>query len=272
MPLFTPQERELAKEYLITLAKENTDIVSGILLGSASYGYIDELSDIDFCVVVNQEDNIEKAMLYMSEGVKAYKPLLCFEQLTQRRLQVYLLDNYLELNISFQPAGSIHIKKGNWKVVLDKSGEIETEVIKSWAKFQETQKEKAMHEDVSEKVKSYANEIWHFLFHGAIAIKRKKYWRTIGELDIIRNRLIELKGLRYSISTGRYRDVDDLPEEELKIIQMTMAADSSWEALTRCLNLLADAIYDELDAQGANGFYSVNRQQVKEYIKSILAL
>lgn len=272
MSLFTLKEREAAKEYLVAHANKNADIISCILLGSASYGYIDELSDVDFCVVINQEDNIEKVMFYMSEGVKAYNPLLCFEQLTQRRLQVYLLDNYLELNVSFQSVGSIHIKKSNWKVVLDKSGEVETEAIKSWTAYQETQNEKTLHKDVDEKVKSYANETWHFLFHCAIAIKRKKYWRTIGELDILRNRLIELKGLRYSISTGRYREVDDLPKDELEIIQKIMVTDSSWEALVRCLDLLTDAIYDEFDAQGVREFYSVNRQQVKEYIRDVFAM
>jgi len=265
--LFTPEEREATKQYLITLAKESTAITSSILLGSASYGYIDELSDIDFCVVVNQEENIEKAMLHMSEGVKAHKPLLCCEQLTQRRLQIYLFDNYLELNISFQYEGSLLIRKANWKVVLDKSGEIEKKVSKSWITYQEN--EKSLRKDVNEKVKSYAIETWHFVFHCAIAIKRKKYWRTIGELDILRNRLIELKGLRYSVSTRRFREVDSFPEDELKIIQTTMVVDSSWEALARCLHLLTDAIYDELDRQGAEEFYSVTRQQVKEYISTI---
>ena len=267
MPLFTQQDREAAKEYLITLAKGCADITSGILLGSASYGYIDELSDIDFCVVVNQEENIEKAMLHMREGVKTYNPLLCCEELTQRRLQIYLLDNYLELNISFQCADNLLIRKANWKVVLDKSGEIEKEANKSWMTYQEN--EKALRKDVNEKAKSYAVETWHFIFHCAIAIKRKKYWRTIGELDILRNRLIGLKGLRYAISTGRFREVDNLPEDELKIIQTTMVTDSSWEALARCLNLLTDAIYDELDIQGAEEFYSVNRHHVKEYISAL---
>jgi len=271
MQIFTPKAREAAKEYLIALAAENTNIIAGVLLGSASYGYVDEWSDIDFCVVVDEEDSIEKAMLHMSEGVKAYSPILCFGQLTQRRLQIYLLDNYLELNISFRPKGNIGINKGVWQVVLDKSGKIEMEVENSWVAHQETQKEKAQSQDVHEKVKSYANETWHFLFHCAIAIKRKKYWRTIGELDIVRNRLVELKGLRYAIDTGRYRGVDNLPEHELKIIQMTMAIDTSWEGLAQCLNVLADAIYDELEAQGAERFYSVNRHQAKKYIRKVLS-
>ena len=272
MSLFTPADRESAKEYLVNLAKENTEIIAGVLLGSASYGYIDELSDIDFCVVVDHEENIEKTMSYMHKGVRAYRTLFCFEQLTQRRLQVYLLDNYLEINISFQPANNIYIKKGNWKVVMDNSGVIEAEINKSWAAYQEAQKEKAISNDVHEKVKSYANEVWHFLFHCAIAIKRKKYWRVIGELDIVRNRLIELKGLRYSVSTGRHREVDNLPEHELNIIRMTMVSDTSRETLIRCLSLLIDAIYDELDIHGAKDFYSLTRQQVKEYMQNVLIL
>jgi len=266
--LFSTSDREAAKEYLINLAKQNTDIAAGVLLGSAAYGYIDELSDIDLCIMVNSEENIESAMSYMLQGVKAYRALLCCEQLTHRRLQVYLLDNFLELNISFQSIDSINITKGDWKVVFDKNGDTETKIKKSWATFQATQKENAL--SVNETVKAYANETWHFFFHCATAIKRAKYWRAIGELDIIRGRLLELKGLRYSVDIGRrHRDVDNLPAHELALIQKTMVTDISRETLSNCMSLLLDAVYDELDMQGATPFYSVTRQQIREYVNYV---
>jgi len=53
MDLFSVAEREEIKGFFINLAQCNDNILSVILVGSGAVGFTDELSDLDFCVVID---------------------------------------------------------------------------------------------------------------------------------------------------------------------------------------------------------------------------
>jgi len=267
--LFAVHERENVKDFLINLAERSGNILAAILVGSGSVGFTDELSDIDICLVVDSDENIEKAMDYMSFGIREYFQVAEFVQMLQRGLQVYLLDNFLELDVGYMPINNVTARRKRWKVVFDKAGTVDNDMKASWEKAQQENSVKTLESD--KNLVSLAGDVWHYLFHAAVAIKRDEYWRSIGEMDIARNMLIELKGFRYSLSTKRYREIDNFPCDELAVIQKTLPSCLSQKSLLDNLYCLVDAVYDELEAY-CSKYIVITRQQVMEYIKCVSSL
>ena len=57
---------------------------------------------------------------------------------------------------------------------------------------------------------------------GAVAIQRDQPWRTVYEIEQIRNQTIELQGLREELETKRFRHVDQMSEDFLKSLEETL--------------------------------------------------
>ena len=64
--------------------------------------------------------------------------------------------------------------------------------------------------------------IWHYISYAAVAIQRDQPWRTVYEIEQIRNQTIELQGLREELETKRFRHVDQMSEDFLKSLEETL--------------------------------------------------
>jgi predicted nucleotidyltransferase len=269
--LFTTTEREIVKNELISLLTDTAEITAIILIGSAIKGYTDELSDIDIMSVVNSEADIISVMGTVSTNIKERYNILCFAQLDERRLQVYLIDNYLELNFSYRTIETLEAKADCWQVLYDKTGTIDSIMHSTYEKFKETNHVNT-NNTYQNKLAEYSEQIWHFLFHAAAAINRGRFWKVVKELDYARNNIIELKGLRYSLSMHRNSDVDKIPKEELALLQKTLPSLLTKEALIDNLKHLIDAAYNELEINQPNPHITVTRQQAIDYLTQSLYL
>ena len=270
MPLFTPTDREIIKSDLINLLSATPEIIAVILLGSAVTGYTDELSDIDIMSVVSDDTDIISVMNTVCAEIKARYNVLCFAQLNERRLQVCLLDNYLELNFSYRTIETLEAA-ACWQVLTDETGSVDSIMRSTYVKFNETDRVNT-NNTYQSKLIEYSEQIWHFLFHAAAAINRERFWKVVKELDYARNIIIELKGLRYSLSMHRNSDVDKIPTDELVLLQKTLPSVLTKEALTDNLKHLITAAYDELETYPQNPHITVSRQQAFEYLTQALRL
>jgi len=268
MALFTAIERESIKDFFVKLTQNNDNNLSLILVGSGATGFTDELSELDFYVVIDADENISKTMTYVYEGINKHMQIIAFQQMLQRGLQVYILENYLEIDIGYATIDKVTARRGRWKIIFDKIGSIEDDMKKSWEQNSKGNRGKTHYVNMDEKLSEYAGDIWHYLFGAALAIKRKEFWRGIGEMDIARNMLIEIKGLRLSLEAKRYRDVDNFPSADLSAVHKTIPSCLSQEKLTENLYCLVGAIYDELEMHYEK-FIVIKRRQVEEYIDSI---
>jgi hypothetical protein len=198
-------------------------------------------------------------------GIKERYHVLCFAQLNERRLQVCLLDNYLELNFSFRTIETLEAKAASWQVMFDKMGNVDSIMRSTYEKFKESNRIDEGN-NYQRKLAEYSEQIWHFLFHATAAINRGRFWKVVKELEYARNIIIELKGLRYSLSMHRNSDVDKIPQDELVLLQKTLPFLLTKEALTDNLMHLITAAYNELEINLPNPHISVSRQQAFEYL------
>ena len=261
MALFSVTYRKSIMDYIISFTEQNEHIVALIAVGSGSFGYNDELSDLDMVVAIDSNKNMETVMEYVALQLKKRLNFIYFQQMPQRRLQVYLSDNYLEIDIGYGAYTDAAAFKKNWKVLFDKTGTIDEKMCNSWEENKIIQTN-----EQNKKLAECSDVAWHKLMLSAIAIKRRNYWRAVVELEYVRNLYIGLLGYRYSLETNQGRDVDNLPETQLSILKKTLVSNFTQDALWLNLTNLADAVYTELERHGERACITVNRQQVNEYI------
>ena len=252
-------------DYIISFTKSYEHIVALVAVGSGSYGFYDELSDLDFVIAIDSNENMEMVMEYVKSQLDKCLNYIYFKQSPQKRLQVYLSDNYLEIDIGYGAYTSAAATKKHWKVLFDKSETVEKAMRASWegkiANENETN-------ELSQRLAECSDSVWHNLMLAAVAIKRGQYWRAYTELEFVRKWLIELLCYRYSLDSDRNREVDKLPEAELSVLNKTLVSSLNKDALWRSLDALVDAVYTELESYGERACIIVNRQQVNEYINA----
>jgi len=271
MPIFTPEYRQEAKRTIISLFREHANISALLLVGSAAASHMDELSDLDFYVIVEAEENIPSVMDYIKNELHTQFSILCFVQIDARNMQFCNFTNYLEINISYNLPENVRANAPHWQILFDKTNSFNTIMQTTWEEFSHVTPQKNS-ETYQYKLIERAGETWHYIFHAAVAIKRGKYWRAIKEMDFARNNLIELKGLRNSLGTKRQTEIDRLPQAELALLQTTLPSNLSKEALFENLCHLVTAVYDEFENNGAGRHIAVSRQRVMEYIESVIQL
>jgi len=269
MSHFSIAEREQIKQQITTIAQENENILAAVLVGSGAVGFADEVSDIDFVMVVDAEANILETMKCIKRRIEEYYDVLFFTQMDKRGLQIYLLNNYLEIDIGFQSLNNAEAKNECYKIIFDKNNTVAPVMRETCQQNKSKEQENISDENLKRKYMEESETIWHYVFHAAVAIKRNQYWHCLAELDIVRNKIIELKGYRNSIRTKRWRDVDKLPHNDLLVLQKTYTTALTQKSLLQSLLLLTNLLFDELEAIIKNEI-AVNRQHTLNYISDVI--
>ena len=263
MALFNTTDRKNILDYIVSFTEQNEHIKALVAVGSGAFGYNDELSDLDMVIAIDNDENMEIVMEYVATQLNKRLNIIYFKQMPQR--QVYMSENYLEIDIGYGAYTSAAASRKNWKVLFDKTGTVDEKMRNSWEKHEREPKA----DEHSKKLVECSDVVWHHIMHSAVAIKRKQYWRAVIELEHARNLYIGLLCCRYSLETSsRGRDVDKLPEVELNILKKTLVSNLTQDELWLSLASLTDAVYSELERFGERACISVNRQQVDDYINA----
>ena len=249
-------------ESITAFAEKQPHITALIVVGSGAMGYTDELSDLDFVVGLDGDASMETVMADMAAFLKERAKPIYFKQAAQRRMQVYLTDHYLEIDIGYGDHAQAMAFRPHWQVLFDRSGTVEEKMRSSWAAISAAPKEERQARVAAE----CADIVWHNLMHAAVALARGQCWRAETELENVRGVLLKLLGLRYGLDMERGREADKLPETELARLQGTLATALTPDALWQSLHALAEAVYAELARYGEQAHMQVNYPQMIEYL------
>lgn len=214
---YSPATREAILNRLLTALQNDKRLAGLLIVGSGAEGFEDAHSDIDLCAVTTLADDVRPA--FQEWGVKIHEMLSMFHSLESPRapnvyLWVFLLENFLEIDLCFLCLDDLRATRDRWKTVFDRSGKIESIMQSSW--------ESRPKPDLEEAYRSRLSSIWHCIKHATIAVQRQQPWRAIFELELIRNRTIELRGLRDELETKRFRHVDQMSKDFLIEIERTL--------------------------------------------------
>ncbi len=114
--IFSIEDRKSTLDYILSTAKDCPKIVSLVQVGSGAEGFHDEKSDLDFVIAYDNNESMTEVMDYMHNKISEKYNLIFFTQSEEKHLQVYVLDNFLEIDIGFgcYEHAAVAIKRNNY--------------------------------------------------------------------------------------------------------------------------------------------------------------
>ena len=237
---YSPATREAILELLLTALQSDKRLVGLLVVGSGAEGFEDDHSDIDLCAVTTSADDVRPAFQEWGEKIRQMLPT--FHSLESPRapniyLWVFFLENFLEIDLCFLCLNDLRATRNRWNTILDRSGRIESIMQSSW--------ENRPKPDLEEAYRFRLSSIWHCIKHAAIAVQRQQPWRAIYELEQIRDRVIELRGLREELETKRFRHVDQMSEDFLTDLEQTLVLSLKGVDIMNALRAATTCFFNE---------------------------
>ncbi len=241
--IFNVKDRQDAFDYILSVVRECSKIISLVQVGSGATGYHDEYSDLDFVIALDCDESMSEVMGYVHQKISEKYDVTYFSQEEALHLQVFLLNNLLEIDIGYGAYEYAAALKPAFKVIFDKSGVVEEKMIRS----REWMDDKVFGDKQKKDIELTRNSAWARMMHTAVAINRGHYFRAIGELEYIRKLYVDLLADRYRLESNLNREIDRLPENEKAEIMRTYVTGKSSDELWESLILLTDMIYKEME-------------------------
>lgn len=237
---YSPTTREAILNRLLAVLQNDKRISGLLIVGSGAEGFEDAHSDIDLCAVTTLAADVRPA--FQEWGVKIHKMLPMFHSLESPRapnvyLWVFLLENFLEIDLCFLCLDDLRATRNRWKTVFDRSGRIESIMRSTW--------ENRPKPNLEEVYRYRLGSIWHYVKHAVVAVQRNQPWRAVYELEQIRNQTIELRGLRDELETKRFRHVDQMSEDFLIGLERTLVLSLSEVDIMNALKTATTCFFRE---------------------------
>ena len=225
--MFTVEERDRVRARLLELAQDDPDVAAAAITGSYAAGASDEWSDIDLSFGLTGElaSALERwtAVLDREFGVLHHWDLPWGSSV----YRVFLLPDWLQVDILFTPAGDFGPRGPNWRTVFGETVE------------------------VAPSAPVTANDLvgwaWVYARHVQTCIARRKPWQAEWVLSGIRDNVLALASLRLGYATRYARGADLLPPEVTAPLEATLVRSLDEPELRRAFAAACDALADELD-------------------------
>ena len=237
---YSPVTRDAILDRLLTALQSDKRVTGLLVVGSGAEGFEDIYSDIDLCAVTTLAEDVKPASQEWGVKIREMLPMFHYLEIVRASnvyLWVFLLENFLEIDLCFLCLDDLHARRKRWKTVLDRSGRIENIMQASW--------ENRPKPNLEEAYRSRLSSILHYIIHVAIAAQREQPWRAIYELEQIRNQTIELRGLRDELETKRFRHVDQMSEDFLMCLEQTLVLSLSKVDIMRALQAATACFFRE---------------------------
>ncbi|MFW9922066.1 MAG: nucleotidyltransferase domain-containing protein [Candidatus Thorarchaeota archaeon] len=220
---------------------EDSRISGVILVGSGAYNFKDKYSDIDLAIVSKESENLAEVFNdWKAIMNNTFSVIHSFETkfAPNSLLHGFYLDNFLEINMGFQPESNIYAKRKDWKIIFDKTGKLEQITQTSW---QEAQKRNPLNQFTS-----MVDGSWHLINQALVAIARENYWQALYEIESIREYTILIASIDTDLRLKRFQDAEKLPEDLLKDLECSLISALTKEALFNAIKKITMIYYREV--------------------------
>lgn len=268
---YSIEERKHIFECLVEFFKSCNNVISVIQIGSGAIGYKDEFSDLDFAIVVDNSDIIE-IFNSTSNFLNSNFSIIKCDNMKERKLQLFLLDNYLEIDIGYYTFEEIYARRKNFKVIYDKSNKVEEKMIATWNDMKEKNKGTTDVVNMNDIIRDIDNDLWYSFMHSIIAFKRNDIFRCYYELQVLKDFTIDLIAKRNNVDSKRYRQLKELSENDKEFTMKLFKYPINSIELKEYLILNLDRIYIELNywKERESIQYDVDYEYLKNFVEEIL--
>jgi hypothetical protein len=224
--MFTPAERHRVRERLVEIAGSDPRIVSAALVGSLAGGEPDGWSDIDLTFGVDDavpvDDLLDDWTRRMAEEFDAVQLFDLSVRGTTYR--VFLLDDWLQVDLSFTPASTFRQGSPNFELL--------------WG----------THTTSDPPLPSAGDLFGWGVIYGRAArasIDREKWWQAEFCISALRDNALTLACLRHGLRTGHGKGFDELPASVTASFDDALVRSLDREELLRALSNAVDGLLRE---------------------------
>jgi hypothetical protein len=224
--MFSVEQRERTRRRLLSLAEADDDVVGAAITGSHVAGTADAWSDIDLAFGIRGD---------LSPALARWTAILerDFDAVHHWDLawassiyRVYLLPDWLEVDIAFTPADEFGPRGPNWQTVFGDAVGVE-------------QTPPVARDDL-------VGLSWHHLLHARMCIERGKPWQAEWLISGARDHIVALACLRLGYTTRFAKGADELPRELTAALEGAVVHSLDERELRRALACLGPAYLAEL--------------------------
>lgn len=215
------------RERLLALAEQDADVAGAAITGSYVTSGGDEWSDIDVAFGIRGE--LAPALERWTKTLDDEFGLIHHWDLPwgSTIYRVFLLPDWLQVDIAFIPAADFGPRGPNWRTVFGETVEIpSTPAVPS---------------------QELVGLAWLYARHGRTCIERGKPWQAEWCISGIRDNVLALACLRLGYITRYAKGADLLPAEVTTPLEEALVRSLDEQELRRALAAATDAFVDELD-------------------------
>lgn len=227
--MFSIEDRNSVRDYVLQLAKSDSRVVAGAVVGSLALGDGDRWSDLDLTFSVADDHSIFDVLEdWTNNIINKFNATQLFDLPSGGSIyRVFLLPGCLQFDLSFTPASNFGAIGPKFKLLYGRS------VDKPYPKSPE------------------ARELFGYAIHHALrarfCIERKRYWQAEYWISGTRDYAFQLACLRRNLSTFHGRGFDDLPTEIHEAFRGALVSNLTRDELLRALRCVVNGLLTEID-------------------------
>jgi len=229
--MFTAEERDRVREYLLGLAADDEAVAAAAITGSLATGAGDEWSDIDVAFAIRGE--LTAAIERWTDGL--YRDLAALHHwdlpFATTVYRVFLLPGCLEVDIAFTPEADFGPRGPSWRMVFGDAVEVPA--------------------PAPQRRDDLIGLAWHHVLHARACIERGKPWQAEYWVSGVRDHVLALACLRLGHATAYAKGADLLPRELTAPLESTLVRSLDESELRRALAAATAAFGAELERTDA---------------------
>jgi hypothetical protein len=227
--LFTTEERESIQGRLLEIARADSRIVAGALLGSLAQGAGDRWSDLDLTFGLAAGTSINEVLAdWTAHMEREFDAVQLFDlpRLTSI-YRVFLLPNNLQIDLSFTPETDFGALGPKFTLLFG------TAVERS-----------PLPQPLAQHLFGLAA---HHALRARLCIERQRFWQAEYWISDLRDTALALACLRHGLEASEGRGFDRLPSQTLAFGQAAMVCSLDHEELLRALSVAVELLLHEAD-------------------------
>ena len=228
--MFTTEQRDQVREYILDLAKNDPRVTAGALTGSTAIGAEDEWSDIDVAFGINEGTTPEAVLQDWTEVFARELGALHHWDLPSGSwvYRVFLLPSGLEIDIGIAPQQDFGATGPRFRTLFGTPRELEP----------------ASRPDPQHLI----GLAWHHVLHARSSIERGKPWRAEYWISAVRDYTLTLACLRLGEEAFYARGADRLPSTVTVPLAEALVRSLDEVELRRTLAVATTCFISELEA------------------------
>lgn len=240
--MYNLKERDELFNIIIKKIKDSKNIVGTYLIGSASIGFNDIYSDLDFMIAYKEDIETQLIRNEILEFFKEYQVGYIMERKWSDRIwgvSVYF-KNGLSTDISFGPLKELKIKSKQIKVGADNNELLKEHLKKETKEFEDKYSNYNMDQNIN----------WEFMYiirKYLISVKRNNYIYAYSLLNDARMIIMKLEGLNEGKKMHEFKAYNELEDKFNEEILETIPSNIQLEELEKCKDNLLELFYKTIN-------------------------